>query len=532
MADGPVVDTNLGPAPMGAAGAVGLMSDLAEMRNRQNANVLFQQQMSARHQLGEDLAVWSAQGLSPEEQTKRAQQQPYSVYVTPEISNISGVQKNQVEIAEARERMANSGLGPLAQALNASGGDPKLLDTLLSSVMKSYPPDLQKSLQPAYDGMKASLTDGLPADPAAAKAEQKARVAHIGSTFGVPLDTAYADIGGVKPQVGEAPTAAGAPAKGLFEGTKFTPYPPAQASETATPAPTSSILAAPGKTPSETSSILTEGSFGAIPKTGPQGTPTSPGVPVPLTEPTKGPPNEATIMMGPSLASAEFLKRTGTLGGDIQEEVNKNAAVLPTMAKRVDLIAQALTQFQSGGFADIREGLAKFTQGLRNAGVPGISDNMVQQISNGSISSQQVFQSLISRAAVQTLKTDAAGTGRIMQVEVERYLGMMGDTNDPRSLTTLMNNLRFTLLVGYDQGQKLIDYKQALARNDPSVAGLDISDFPSLYNRNFDEAKMAVPKGISIGPIVPGAFKGSTPEGELPQGAKVWQKNSTTGKWE
>jgi hypothetical protein len=202
MVDGanPTIDTNLGPAPMGAAGAVGLMSDLAEMRNRQNTNVLFQQQMSARHQLGEDLAVWSAQGLSPEEQTKRAQQQPYSVFVTPEISNISGVQKNQVEIAEARERMINNGLGPLAQALNASGGDPKLLDTLLGSVMKSYPPDVQKSLQPAYDGMKASLNDGLPTDPDAAKAAQKARAARIGAAFGVPLDTAYSNVDTVKPQ--------------------------------------------------------------------------------------------------------------------------------------------------------------------------------------------------------------------------------------------------------------------------------------------------------------------------------------------
>jgi hypothetical protein len=211
------------------------------------------------------------------------------------------------------------------------------------------------------------------------------------------------------------------------------------------------------------------------------------------------------------------MKKTGELGGAIQEEVNDNAKALPTMAKRVDLMIQALGQFQAGGFANTREGLAKLAQGLRNAGLD-IPDDTIEKISNGSLPAQQVFQSLVSRAGVQTLKADAQGTGRVMRSEVDRYLEMMGDTQDPRALATIMSNLRYTLLVGYDQGQSFTNFKQLIGKKDPSVEGLDLADFPSWYNKNFDESKLVMPKGISLGGVSPIALKGGT--GEATSGAK------------
>lgn len=548
MADGvnPVVDTNLGPAQANpiaqAGGIVGIMNDLAEMRNRQNANLLFQQQMGARHQLGEDLAVWGSQGLSPEEQIDRASHQAYAPFVTPEIanfrqSNLAGaqVQQTQAAIAETKQRMYNAGLGPMAEALVATQGDPSKLGSAFKIATAGLPPDLQEKLAPAYAAMLDSVTGNLPKDPVAAHAKVQENLRNLGMTFGgLSLDKLYGASGGVAPGVQEIPSATGATTKAIVsgggpEGTSVTPLGTgpsvAQAeaqkiagAQAAGLAPTQTTVLGPQGQPIP--AIISGGGSAGVPAVaspllmggppkGPQGTPQSPGAPAPLPEPPKGPPNEATMVMGPSLASAEYLKKAGELGGNIQEEINANAGSLPTMAKRADLMAQALTEFQSGGLADTREGLAKLVQGLRNAGVGNITDDTIQKIANGSLSAQQVFQSLVSRAGVQALKADAQGTGRVMRSEVDRYLEMMGDTTDPKALGVLMNNLRYTLLVGYDQSQKFPQFKQAIAKGDPSVKGLDIADFPSYYNRNFDETKLETPKGIALGPIPAGTFKGS-----------------------
>ena len=219
MADGlnPVVDTSLGPAPIGASGAVGLMSDLAEMRNRQNANVLFQAQMGARHQLGEDLAVWGAQGLSPEEQITRASHQPYAPFVTPEIanfrqSNLAGaqVQLTQASVNEAKQRMYNAGLGPMAEALAATQGDSTKLASAFKIATAGLPSDIAKSLAPAYSAMLDSITSNLPGDHDAAHAKVQENLRNLGMSFGgLPLDKLYAMGGGVVPTLGEAPTPTG-----------------------------------------------------------------------------------------------------------------------------------------------------------------------------------------------------------------------------------------------------------------------------------------------------------------------------------
>ena len=217
MADGvsPVVDTNLGPPPAAqanpiasAGGIVGVMSDLAEMRNRQNANILFQQQMSARHQLGQDLTVWASQGLSPEEQIARASHQSYAPFVTPEIanfrsSNLAGaqVQQTQAQTGEIQQRVANTGLERLTQALAATGGDASKFPDAFKSAAAGLPPAAQASMAKSYKAIQTALTANLPADPDAAKAEVASRTRNLGVAFGLPLDKAYAMTGG-----GIAPT--------------------------------------------------------------------------------------------------------------------------------------------------------------------------------------------------------------------------------------------------------------------------------------------------------------------------------------
>ena len=220
MADGvnPVVDTNLGPSapppnPLGTAGgAVGLLGNLADLRNKQNQNILFQQQMDARHKLGEDLAVWSAQGLTPQQQIDAASHQTYAPLVTPEIANIrsselAGVQidKTNAEIAEVHQRMVNAGMEKLSQALAATGGDPAKFDGAFKSVVAGYPPELQKDLGKTYSMIKASLTSNLPDDPAAAKQAVVLNTARLGTSFGLPLEKVMGMNGAVVPQAVDMP---------------------------------------------------------------------------------------------------------------------------------------------------------------------------------------------------------------------------------------------------------------------------------------------------------------------------------------
>lgn len=215
MADGvsPVINTNLGPttpgaAPMTAQGVVGIMSDLAEMRNRQNANILFQQQMAARHKLGEDLVVWGAQGLSPEEQIAKASHQIYAPLVTPELanfraSNLAGaqVELTQAQKAETLQRVANTGADRLVRTLAATGGDPKLFDGAFKNAIAGAPPEAAGAMRKYYGAFKESLTHDLPENPEEAKVEVKRRTAALGVSVGMPLDQAYGLVGAVPPQV-------------------------------------------------------------------------------------------------------------------------------------------------------------------------------------------------------------------------------------------------------------------------------------------------------------------------------------------
>ena len=228
MADGvsPVVDTNLGPPaaaqanPIASAGGiVGVMSDLAEMRNRQNANILFQQQMSARHQLGQDLTVWASQGLSPEEQIARASHQPYAPFVTPEIanfrsSNLAGAQVQQAQALtgqalagteEIRSRLTGTGLAKVGDIFAASGGDPEKLDQLFKAGFGAATPTQQAAMKKAYPALRDSLLSNLPDEPDAKAAELKSRAARIGMSVGVPLDRMFAGAGAVPLQVAEMP---------------------------------------------------------------------------------------------------------------------------------------------------------------------------------------------------------------------------------------------------------------------------------------------------------------------------------------
>ena len=452
MADGvsPTVDTNLGQTPMGATGAVGLMSDLAEMRNRQNANLLFQSQMSARHQLGEDLAVWSSQGLSPEEQIARASHQPYAPFVTPEIgnfrqSNLAGVevQKNQAEISEIHQRMSNLGMGPITQALAATGGDPTKFDGAFNVATSGYPPELQKSLRPAFDAMKTAITggtEGLPPDAAKAKVIENTR--NLGTAFGLPLDKAYAMTGGVAPAMTELPTPSGAPIKAIVGGggegaLGVTPLGSGpgiaeqealriKGAQAAGLVPSLQTVKTPGG--AEQPVVVSGGGgggaavasplLGASPQGGPQGGPQAP-------------------IVGPNLTQSKYLSDRGTdmaaYQQNLDDRVKMGQQIMQTITPAWEAMQDLKKSGQTpGGLASARMALAQVAQGL------GADPGVVDKISK--LDDTQEISKLMVNTTMAQITQQLPATSKVAVSEFNAFTKNNPNLDtDPRAIEKIFN---------------------------------------------------------------------------------------------
>lgn len=219
-------------------------------------------------------------------------------------------------------------------------------------------------------------------------------------------------------------------------------------------------------------------------------------------------------LVGPGAEKAQAMAAQGKAGGDIADEMIARGEELPAALKRIDMMTGALQGFQAGGGAVARSQFAQALQAARNAGATFIDQDMIDKVGNQSLTDSQIFQSEVKPLAIGQLKEAAQGTGRVMRSEVDAFLHMMDASKDPATLMNLMNQARYTLQVGYDQSQKWTDYKQALARDDPSVRGLGPSDFFSWYNKNFSPSALPtsnVAGGINLGPVPVGIAKGAAP---------------------
>jgi len=381
MADGvnPVVDTNLGPPPPapvgginGPAGAVGLMSEIAEMRNRQNANVLFQQQMTARHQLGQDLTVWASQGLTPEQQIERASHQPYAPFVTPELgnfraSNLAGVQVQETEarIAELRNRVANTGLEKLTQTLAATGGDPAKFDAAFKIATAGQPAMVAASMSAAYPKIKTALTANLPPDQEAAKVEVASRTRNLGAVFGLPLDKAYAMTGGVQPSVTEVTGPQGQPIKAVVSGGGTGPLNSSVISAGPTTAQSEAmkIQGAQAAGVAPTIKDVTTPSGAVQPMILSGGGSSGPGTASPLLAPNAAP------VIGPSQTNAKYNEARGSTMAAYQENlddrVKSGAQIMQTLVPAWEAFKDLEAHGQStGGFANAKMAIANALKGL------------------------------------------------------------------------------------------------------------------------------------------------------------------------
>lgn len=457
----PTVDLNLGPNYGGANAAnpldsastiVDMQSKFLQQQQARQAIQNYQLDMQAKSKAGEIIAHSPPGDYGA--MVSNLQSDPLVAGRLPDIFNSINSARSAMLTGGSQLIDQNSKAMDIFNKIAASAAnDPTQLASVKKQTLDLLPPDVRARVSPFIDDATDSLMTGVTGkDQASIDQFQHNYIARMVGSGTVTPDAGFAAMGRTPPATSVQP---------MGQGGAEIP--------------------------------VTLGGFGATSTANPTGAGASMPPPSGLSESQKA-----------------FQAKSGDVGGEIAGEISDNAATLPTALKRIDLMTQALGQFQSGGGADFRGEAGKLAQALKNAGVD-IDDKTIQQIANGSLPAGQVFDSLVSRAGVQALKADAAGTGKVMRTEVDRYLEMMGKTNDPNTLLTLMNNLKYTMNVGYDQSQKFLQFKHLLAAKDPSVAGLDPGDFHSWYNHNFDPDKLETPKGMSasMAPTQPGAIKGT-----------------------
>ena len=452
MADGvsPVVDTNLGPPPAAqanpiasAGGIVGVMSDLAEMRNRQNANILFQQQMSARHQLGQDLAVWSSQGLSPQEQIDRASHQIYAPLVVPELgslraSSLAGIQatQTQAQTEEIQQRIANTGLERLTQALAATGGDASKFPDAFKSASAGLPSAAQASMAKSYKAIQTALTANLPADPDAAKAEVASRTRNLGVAFGLPLDKAYAMTGGVAPTTMELPGAQGQTNKAIVSGGGA--------------GPTSATLLGTGPTTAQQEVMKIKGlqdaglppSFQTIKTASGAEQPVilsgggggAPGTASPIL--AGGGPNGAPVV-GPSLTNAKYNTDVGTdmasYKQNLDDRVKTGAQILQTVTPAWEAIQDLKKVGQTpGGLSSAKMAIAQIAQGLGAA--PATVDKIIK------LDDAQEISKLMVNTTMAQITQQLPATSKVAVSEFNAFTKNNPNLDtDPRAIEKIFN---------------------------------------------------------------------------------------------
>lgn len=453
-------------SPAAASGAavlnpIALMGSLSEIQNRVNKNRLFQQEFAAKQLGGQIIAA------APDLETglNNLWKHPdTAAFAGPMINAARQSQLTMLEMQGRLQEQSTSGLQGILKALPAVMADPSQWEHTVNAHLATLSPAARARVLPAVEDIRRSLIDGLPTDVTARTDMLNRRLTGQMLAAGITPDVVHTLMGTIPRQ-----------------------------------------LASPG--PYGTGGAPAQPERGGLPVTG-AGTGAGAGA--------AAPPPVSLGPIGPTQTQGVANEGIGKLTGQLQEEMSSMAGNLPGAMKRVDMLANSLTEFQSGGGADTREHIARFAQALRNIGVP-ITDEAINRIGNSSLPANQIFNAEIKPFVTAALREAAYGTGAgRIKSEVDAFLQSMGSTTDPRALVPLLNQFRYQMQVNYDKSQKFIDFKQGIAKHDPELHGLDISDFEGWYARHFSDKSLPVTNaggGFSFAPTQPGQVLGGQPGG-------------------
>lgn len=464
MAD-PTIALRVAPAeaPSGPAfNPFEMISKLAQTRATMLEVQNAQQTLAAKQRAGQLMA--NAPDL--ESGINAMQKDPSVAGFAPDIlASLAGVNSSLVAAAGQRQAQSESGLGTLLKSISAGINDPSMVKTAAYGALQTMSPDARKAMLPAYTQIVHSLTDGLPADPELARPIYQRRLAALSLSAGLSPDTVRASTGTVAPSQTLAP---------VGEGGAMVPV----------------QLGGPVTGPSASGVVGGDGTAGNS-----LALPPGPGQ-SDLTAPVASPAQ----IKGQTQQQQAASSAKGAQAGELSAEMAA-ASDIALPLKKINMMTDALSQFQSGGGAETRTQLGTSLQALKNAGLP-VSQDTIDKVANGSLQYSQLFDSEIKPFLVKQLTDAAAGQGRVTKTEVDSFITSMDSTKDPATVMKLLNQAKYSLQIQYDKSQKYLDFKKALKNDDPSVSGLDENDFPEWYIHHFDPEKLpqATGGGLGLGP--------------------------------
>jgi hypothetical protein len=353
--------------------------------------------LEAKKRAGQIMAV----APSLDEAVKAMGADPLVAGFAPEImatvQSISGAQTAQ---AGERQAQAASGLGTVMHGLLTAVNDPVTFDNLISANLETLSPTARAAVEKAIPGIKAALFDGLDKlDPTAAGAEWQQRLGAMIVGSGFSAEGVRAVTGTLAPQLVEV--------------------------------------------------------------TGPEGQRVTMQVGGPITGGGSGVGPDGVISEGPSVDEATRLQAEGQISSGIESDLSAAAGDLPKILTNMDHMLDAMKVMETGGGADIRANLGKALQFFQNAGVEGISDELVNGVANGNLAATQTLQALLRTFVTDQMKQSTLGTGAgQVAAEVQAFLDMADITTDPEALQALLGVSRQKLQIDYDRAQAWPEFKK------------------------------------------------------------------------
>lgn len=493
------------PDPSSAANPLSTLGAFASIQNQLNQNRLFQQTFAARQTAGQILAN------APDMDSGLAQlmKNPLTAPFAPEIGNsIRQYESTTADVQGKIQDQSSTGLQAVLKGAMAGLGNPEMLIPAVTSSLATLSPQARARVQPAVNDLLTSLTQGLPQDPAAAAMQYRQRLYGLGISAGITPEALSGIVGSPTTRDVGGSIVSGVQGSPLFGGGGFTSAnavgkslaPQVVSGTGAEGQPTSVIVGGGASAP------MGPGGLAAV-NSELHGVPAPPGSLGAIQNELSVPSPGQTVLEGPTKTRGAEMEALGKSAGDIQTDMVADAKALPGAVKRIDLMSSALQQFQAGGGADARTSLGKALQALKNAGVSGITDKMVNDVANSSLPATQIFNAEVKPLVIGELKNAAQGTGRVMRSEVDAFINMMNSTTDPRALTPLLNQARYALQVGYDQSQRWPEFKQGVESG--GIKGYDLGDYYGWYNKQLNPKGLPsrTPGGLQLGPV--GGAKGA-----------------------
>lgn len=520
--------------------AADTMGKWAEIQNQRNQNTLFQQTFAARQRSGDILAN------SPDTETaiKALLADPITAPFAGEtINTLRQAQLSLVQMQGEVQKQSQSGLEGFYKSMPAILAHPDQFDTITKAELATLSPMARQQVEPVLDSIKKSIFADLPADPKSAAMMMTQRMVGYSMAAGIPPDSIAGLIGkqgtmstgsttqsGVylPPQFGggfipQTTTPLSAAPQRMTEplGPKGTPTTVEVSGGVATPV----TMAQPGGSPSAAG-----GATGT-----PAGGPESSAPPSPkaldnllaahhgnIDEAIASAPSDAialalgdryekthgiapgtggrkNLMTGPSQTDSAANEASGKVAGEITSDMATDAREIPTALKRFDVMTNAMTHFEPGGLANPRASIARLMQGLKDAGVSGITQAKIDSVGNASLADTQVFEANVKPLVIAQLKAAAQGTGRVMRSEVDAFLSMMSTETDPRALLTLLNQAKYSLQVGYARSKMWPQYRDGVQSG--QIKG-ELPDFYQYFNdhQNMMHLPGQTGGGLNVGP--------------------------------